>query len=569
MNNSEQYVAAEVVGEEEEGAHAPSPWARRAELVFVALILTGLAAALAWRFVPAYGEPDTDGYLWLARRLAAMEPLSDDGRDPFLHHGHVWVENGDGRVTPKYTLGFPVLLAAGYLFGGETGFFLVNPLFHWLTALGAYLLFRRWMGRPARVIALFAVAFHPILFAYTQTLLAHTTNTCLLVWGFLFLDRFWDQRGVRDAALGGVLLGLAATVRPASALAGLALLAPLARGLWDWRKDSAACRKDEGGASALAWMAALYLLPLAAMALVNARLFDAPWSTGYALSGEQAAFSPETLTRFFWHDIHNMTRWVLSLYLPLGLLGILLAPKPGKAWMRFMWVVPVGLLYMAYYWKAHGTMWARFFLYAVPTLVGGTYALLDRAGAGAWRKAAVLLLVALFCGGWVARPNGAWFYNLLRDRQENYLHTATFLAERVPDDAVLFVDQAWENDLPARRRYTVYPLQRFETWYPRRAFRETPGERGGIRMQPRRRERLVAFYQNHTRDHLAALLREKIHRFLAEGRRPYFLIDARQEQRETRHLGDAYRLESVGEWTQTFYRRGTVRFVLYEVVPAR
>ena len=67
------------------GSAGPS----RAERVFawaaVACVLIGFAFMQARQFRPGYTEPDPDGYIVMAKRIAHGEPIAQPNYDPFLY----------------------------------------------------------------------------------------------------------------------------------------------------------------------------------------------------------------------------------------------------------------------------------------------------------------------------------------------------------------------------------------------------------------------------------------------------------------------------------------------------
>ena len=70
-------------------------------------------------FTPAHPEYDCDGYLFLAKRIALLQPLAVDDPDPFRHQLHFWVETQNGGIMPKYSPGYPFLMAIAYWLGGN------------------------------------------------------------------------------------------------------------------------------------------------------------------------------------------------------------------------------------------------------------------------------------------------------------------------------------------------------------------------------------------------------------------------------------------------------------------
>ena len=141
-------------------------------------------------FTPAHPEYDCDGYLFLAKRIALLQPLAVDDPDPFRHQLHFWVETQNGGIMPKYSPGYPFLMAIAYWFGGDEAMFLVSPIAGILTLIGAFLLFQLWMPPFMASLSVWVLTINPMWLAYPGYLLAHGVNTCAITWGMFFLWRW-------------------------------------------------------------------------------------------------------------------------------------------------------------------------------------------------------------------------------------------------------------------------------------------------------------------------------------------------------------------------------------------
>ncbi|HEV8599976.1 MAG TPA: hypothetical protein VGQ69_11495 [Gemmatimonadales bacterium] len=134
----------------------------------------------------------------------------------FFSSFHV-VEQG-GRVYGQFPIGGPAMLALGTLVGAE---WLVGPVFGALSVLGFGALVRRI--EPRRGVALGATllfALAPFAVFMAGSHMNHVTTLCWLVLGCWGLSRaVTDEARWRDGLLTGLGFGLAATIRPADALA--------------------------------------------------------------------------------------------------------------------------------------------------------------------------------------------------------------------------------------------------------------------------------------------------------------------------------------------------------------
>ena len=163
-------------------------------LIVVAAILA-YALIQIQHFTPAHPEYDCDGYLFLAKRIARFQPLAADDPDPFRHQLHFWVETPNGGIMPKYSPGYPFLMAVAYWFGGDEAMCLVSPIAGTLTLIGAFLLFQLWMQPFMAALAVWVLAINPMWLAHPGYLLTHGVNTCAITWGMYFLWK-WVSSGV-------------------------------------------------------------------------------------------------------------------------------------------------------------------------------------------------------------------------------------------------------------------------------------------------------------------------------------------------------------------------------------
>ncbi len=256
------------------------------------IALAVIIAIYAWveitHFTPAYQEVDPDGYLTLAKRIAEGGPLAVKEDDPFMYQSHVWVENNDGEVAPKFAPGYPALMAVAYLLGGDGAMFLVSPIMGFIGLIGAYFLFRLWMSRLASLAGVFCLATNAMILTYSGYLLTHASNMCLVVWGMFFLWR-WVRGIGRFSGLGaGLLLGAAVTMRHTSLLlAAVLITAAAVRWVRYFRTKGTS---EQPRRDTLILLASYSLFPLLMM-IYDWVMFDSPFTTGYELSGEQWAFT--------------------------------------------------------------------------------------------------------------------------------------------------------------------------------------------------------------------------------------------------------------------------------------
>ena len=105
----------------------PCRAAKALELAAFGVILALFVTTQVRCFTPAHIEDDIDAYIWLAKRMANLQPLSVEP-EPFRFHAHPYVQTPDGKVTVKYAPGGPAAMAVAYRLVGDKGVFLVSPI---------------------------------------------------------------------------------------------------------------------------------------------------------------------------------------------------------------------------------------------------------------------------------------------------------------------------------------------------------------------------------------------------------------------------------------------------------
>ena len=330
------------------------------------LLIVGFHCFIQWRnFGPAHVEHDLDGYTWLAKRIATLGPLTVKPDNPFQYQSHVWVENAKGEVTAKYAPGHPIMMAIGYRLFGEEGIYYVSPVASALSLIGAFLLFRLWMGTIASLLALLTLSIHGMILFYGGYLLSHALDLCLVTWGMYFLWRWMEKPSFRWAVGAGLTLGYAVMVRHTNALLAACILAAIATALWRQLREQGQIRWRP----VLALLGTYAIFPLV-LAVYDTVLFGRPYITGYSLSDEQGAFKWGMLYGNYGSFMNNAFNNYLYVCLPLGGLGILMLGRWPEKLMRLLWVLPLTVLYASYYWYVPYGGFYRFLLSLTPVFIG-------------------------------------------------------------------------------------------------------------------------------------------------------------------------------------------------------
>ncbi|HUR60038.1 MAG TPA: glycosyltransferase family 39 protein [Opitutaceae bacterium] len=412
---------------------------------WAAIVLAALHFAwLYMHWAPAIMSPDANGYVAQARLIAEQGRTSFTPSSTVQYIGMHWLETPGGIFHSRYPAGLPLAMALAWKVGGLDAALLINPLLGSATVLLVFFLARRVTPGWAALVATAVVAVIPVANQHALDADAHVAATFCLVAGILALLHFGETLRPRVGFVAGLLLGLVPTIRYPEAIVGLTVAAWL---LYFVRPRTRFWPAIVGAA-----------LPIALLCAHNAVAYGAFWRTGYALTNEQTGFG---VGYFFSHVLpylQNLSGPGLALFFGFGVAGIAaLAVEPATRRTGVLFagiVVPLVMLYMAYYWGAGGGAGAgmgnlRFLLPTLPFLaVGGAWvlaALVERLGAGGRAAAAVVVALQLLLGGGASQQMLAQTRNSIGAAAR-----VRALAEKqIPPGSVLIVDRTLGESLDA------------------------------------------------------------------------------------------------------------------------
>jgi hypothetical protein len=326
-------------------------WAVRVAFgIVLAALLVGFWTFAQQFRAAAHGGADQNGYLVGGRLLAAHFSSGFKPDDPYAFVGRMWIAAPDGRYFPKYPAGLPVIVAIVYRLAGPSAAYFISPVAMTLALAAVFLIVRLVAGSFGGVLAVVIVATSPVTLGLTNNPNSHAAALCCVSWGFYLLLRWWQRRGSWRAALAGLLLGCAATIRYGEALV---LLPVLLVALFNVRL------RERGSWLEAAALLGGWVLPIMLL-LVSNRLTLGAW-TGYDATGESTGFDRQYLAQNWDGVIRQLAGAGLFLTLPLGVLGLvqLFARNWRVATVLWAWVLPGVLLYGAYYWAPARTTSGR------------------------------------------------------------------------------------------------------------------------------------------------------------------------------------------------------------------
>lgn len=454
------------------------------QYVLIGLVLFYYTFFLYTYFVPTYTGCDPNGYHVAARIFSASGRFDRTASDDYSFIGRMWVRNDAGRYFPKYPPLYPALAGTAIRLFGETAGFYVSPVCAFLGVLGIYVLGRLFGMRWMAIAAAFFLATSPAYNSWAIRQMSHAASMGFLISGYAFF--LIGERLRRRAAsrvmlfLGGVVVAYAAGIRYTNVLLAFP---PLFLALCGRRTE----RDDRCGRTA-AYVLGL-ALPYLFLAYYHWKSFGSPFVTGYALTGEQSGFA--------WEYFHDNWRFYLLGIIESGVGPVFLPACFGLfyCWERSrrdgffftIWVLPVVLLYAAYYW-APETNHQSFLRFVLPVFVPAFLLSCKFLGAVVERfrehRGGVIAFVVLFVlgqGGWgminsfiIAEQQFA--RGSAQDRSIKFIRRV--LADR--PDAVIFADQGLLEFLDFYGTYTLYPSDVLYKWQIKRVFERAlePGPSG-------------------------------------------------------------------------------------------
>ena len=432
-----------------------------------AVALVVLIAAMlifSWRaydaMVPTfYGLADEHGYLTTAKRLATHGEFVQRQSDPYAFIGETMMQSA-GDATAYYLrqpIGYPVLCAVAYFFGGSDAPFAVNPLLGLALIGGVYVVGKELGSRILGAVAGLVIALHPLVLYYTVMALSHIPDMAAGTWALAFTLMWRRERRVWQAAAVGFLLGAAVMIRYTNVLLLLPLGVVVLQQWCALRKERRGIVRDVGIAAVVF---GLMLIPLA---IYQAVAFGGMLRTGYSVGGNATSFSwgwlvehAPVMAAILWRP--GMGLNVLLIGVAVGI-AVMAAKDRWTLALLLAWAVPPLVVYTAYYgMPARNTvLYARFALCGfVPLILLGTMWPVWMKG---WRTKATMsaIILAAATMGWNGfDPFMGKQLTELNDQMLFAFSTRDLVRKDVPAGSVVVADDFTYYFLDYAGEYTIY-----------------------------------------------------------------------------------------------------------------
>jgi hypothetical protein len=444
-----------------------SPESRLQSIVYTALaavVAVGFYAVVMCYWVPANSWGDQHAYLVAGRLLAEQgttkyaprNPASGEV-DPFRLIGNMWVTvdplQPTERIYSKYPIGYPLLIAAAWKFGGVEAAYLVNPVASALAVFGAFLLMRRFMPSHLAVMGQLIFALSPMTLLLAIDPQSHATAVCCVTWGMLLLLHWWQTGWLWTGIIAGLLLGYAMTIRYTEG----ALLLPIALAIVfrrEWRRGLV--------------LVGCWTMPGIVLVIYNLCTIDT--FTGYDLTGESEPGNAFAVGHFASH-VERMFRqfstFGLFFLFPAALIGLacMFAKRTREAMILAGWILPSLAVYTFYYYAPESMPvgYLRFFHTILPALVLCGVWLVAASTAGGHRVAPVIAgAVVTLISAAVRLPAVAGEMEKFQTAQLRVLQTCQPVLDHLPDDAVLYTrNRSQSLHLNVAKSYVLYDLNMF------------------------------------------------------------------------------------------------------------
>ena len=421
--------------------------------IILGSILIAYTLFLNYYFVPVTGGTDSNGYHVCAKMIASQGQFHQKPVDDFQFVGRMWVVNERNEFYPKYPPLYPALAAGAMtLFGDHAGFYLC-PLLAIAAVIGMFFLCRFFMPDKLAVVGSFLLATSPVFNHFALSKVSHGPSMGFLIWGLVFFFAAVSRRRLRTgiiyAVLSGLLLGYAEGIRYTNIIM---LIPPALYGLLFLKKKRL-------------WILFAFAcgvaVPYLFLCWFHWTSFGSPFATGYSLTNEQSGFA----LSYLWTNLRLYIPALISdgtglvTCLALIELVLLFGRNKRKAGVFLVWIIPLSLLYMFYYW-APTTRTSSFLRFILPVFVpmyilalSGLWHLIRKYSAG--KQTTIILILVVLHGIWgvCASFEDVEKYYI---QQNSNKKVVDFALKNIPEGSIIFTDYGSLNTLDFEKRWTLY-----------------------------------------------------------------------------------------------------------------
>lgn len=506
--------------------------------VILALLVLLLAAHHTWvlqHLEPAYSSPDASGYFVQARMLATEGRSWFRPDSPLQYIGIHWLEAPDGRFFSRYPTGYPLLLAVPFRLIGPTAPLYVNPILATLTLLFLFLLCRPWIGQWLALVAVLIFAVNPTANRHALHADSHTAVTAFLLAGLLVLERWSRNPSRTKAVLSGLMLGMIPTIRYAESLVALGIVIFLVIQLRNHREIR----------HTLPFLLLSAAIPCILLLLRNQYAFGAFWRTGYSLTGEQTGFGLEYMAQKAGLYVVELMSRGAGLFFAFGLVGLMgmIRKKDTRPLALLLTgvIIPITLIYMAYYWGGPGI---RFLLPTLPLYILPALWLFREIHSPGVAKAGLATLVVFHLA--IGVPLSEEQMEGEQERAARTSAVVTWVDNHVPEESLIIADRRLHETLDYYGRWrlvdALFLARGRVPQGPMRALEGQPSPR-----QDGKAQSLRASYQELSRQERTQRITQDLLDW-AGGKTPVYWIGRALEVNSfSDNLPEGFRFNKVGE----------------------
>jgi hypothetical protein len=426
------------------------------ECGFLGALVAVYAFFLSTYFVPVADNVDANGYIVAARIFQEHGRFSQVPPDDYTFVGRMWVANSRGEYYPKYPPLYPALTGLVMMGLGVDAGFHVVPACALLAVLGMYVLCRTQFRALLSLLGALALAVNPIFNIFALRQRSHAPSMCFLIWAyalfFLALRKETGRLRLASVFIAGLLLGYAVGIRYTNILLAIP---PFFLVLSEMRGQ----RSRVFGA----YVAGL-AIPCVLLVCYHWTSFGGLLRTGYALTGEQMGFGWSYLAS---NTLRYATSAVTDLVGPLLIfssvgLAVIWLKNRTRAIFFLIWVLPLVLLYVSYYWQPDlfPGAFLRFLLpVVVPAILLSLISLKEVVRRTGNRRSIEVLIILVFAGSlgwWGIRRT---LFVVEKDYAEHIAirSKVDFIASVVPEKSAVFGHPVLLLALDANQTYRLYP----------------------------------------------------------------------------------------------------------------